>query len=68
MNSLTLQEQLIEKVQQLSADEIKKVEDFINSLKQGINDQKLTNIYAKLSENSFNKIWDNPKDAEYDDL
>jgi hypothetical protein len=44
------------------------VEDFIDCLYQQNSDRMLTQSTAKLSEQALQKIWDNPDDAEYDQL
>lgn len=33
-----------------------------------VEETELTQAYARLSEERFNKIWDNPLDADYDKL
>ncbi|MEA5508478.1 toxin-antitoxin system, antitoxin component, Xre family protein [Crocosphaera sp. UHCC 0190] len=55
---------LIKKIENLSPEKIKQVEQFIDSL----NEDNLTDIYSKFSEPVLNKIWDNPEDADYDNL
>ncbi len=68
-NSLEiLENRLIEKVKKLSLEQIQQVEQFIDSLSQQTTEQQLTVAATKLSESVFNKIWDNPEDAEYDNL
>ena len=64
----TLENRLIEKVKQLSVDQIQQVEQFIDSLTQEETERQLTLTTTKLSESVFNKIWDNPEDADYDNL
>ena len=64
----TLENRLIEKVKQLSVEQIQQVEQFIDSLAQEETERQLTLTTTKLSESVFNKIWDNPEDADYDDL
>lgn len=63
-----LENRLIEKVKKLSVEQIQQVEQFIDSLSQENADRQLTLISTKLSESVFNKIWDNPEDADYDNL
>ena len=46
----------------------KKVENFIETLNQEKEDRELTSAYTKLSETAFSKVWDNPLDADYDQL
>lgn len=64
----TLENRLIEKVRKLSVEQIQQVEQFIDSLSQDSTEQQLTLISTKLSESVFGKIWDNPEDADYDNL
>ncbi len=44
------------------------VEDFVDFLKTRDQDRALVQAAARLSENAFRKVWDNPDDAEYDRL
>lgn len=64
----TLKERLIEKVQDLSEEQIQQVEQFIDALKQENIDRQLTFVSTKLSESVFAKVWNNPEDADYDQL
>ena len=59
---------VIEKLQQLSFERISEVEDFIDFLKTKTEDRKLIQNAMINAENSFQKIWDNPEDADYDKL
>ncbi len=59
---------LIMKIGNLSSERITEVEDFIDFLLQKDEDRLLTQAASKLSEDSFQKVWDNPDDAEYDKL
>ena len=63
-----LENRLIEKVKKLSAEQIQQVEQFVDLLTQEKIERQLTHISTKLSESVFNKIWDNPEDADYDNL
>ena len=60
--------QIVEKLQHLSSERIVEVEDFIDFLKQREDDRRLIRAAMTVSEASFQKIWDNPEDAEYDKL
>ena len=62
------EEILIQKIRSLSQDKIKEVEDFIDFLKYKEKEQGLTYRATKAAEPSFQKIWDNPEDADYDNL
>jgi hypothetical protein len=59
---------LIEKIRSLSPERIEEVEDFVDFLRQRDEDRPLVRAASKLSENAFQKVWDNPDDAEYDRL
>jgi hypothetical protein len=59
---------LIEKIQILPPEKIAEVEAFVDFLQQRSERQRLTQTATKLSEVSFQKIWDNPDDAVYDEL
>lgn len=60
--------QIVEKLQQLSFERIVEVEDFIDFLKQRDDDRRLTQAAMAASEASFQRVWDNPEDADYDKL
>ncbi|MEC4818161.1 MAG: toxin-antitoxin system, antitoxin component, Xre family protein [Scytonema sp. PMC 1069.18] len=62
------EQRLLEKIRQLVPEQIVLVENFIDSLYQQNTEFSLTQAAAKLSEPTFQKIWDNPDDAEYDQL
>jgi hypothetical protein len=71
MNNNTLIEQrILQKIRNLSLDKILELENFIDLLYQQENDTDyhLTLAASKLSETVFEKIWNNPEDAEYDNL
>ena len=63
-----LENRVIEKVNQLSVEEMEQVEHFIDSLKKNDLDNRLTLRSKKLAESVFERVWDNPEDAEYDKL
>ncbi len=60
-------ETLIEKIKQLPRQRLAEVEDFVDFLSQR-EDRKLVQAAAKLSEQSFEQVWDNDEDAIYDEL
>ncbi|NEO36621.1 MAG: toxin-antitoxin system, antitoxin component, Xre family protein [Moorea sp. SIOASIH] len=64
----TLENRLIEKLKKLSLEQIQQVENLIDALSQDNTERELTVLSTKLSESVFAKIWDNPEDAEYDNL
>jgi hypothetical protein len=59
---------LIAKIRDLPQEKIAEVEDFVDFLRQRSVDTKLTTAATRLSEAAFQKIWDNPDDAAYDEL
>lgn len=59
---------LIEKIQTLPPELIEEVEDFVDFLKTRDQGRALVHTAARLSEDAFRKVWDNPDDAEYDRL
>jgi hypothetical protein len=59
---------LIAKIEQLPADRIAEVEDFVDFLRARDQDRALTRAAAAVSATSFAAIWDNPEDAAYDAL
>ncbi len=68
--TITVEQRLLDKIRNLSYDKIIEVEDFIDFLyqRQTDSEQNLVIAATKLSEASFSKVWDNPEDAEYDNL
>ncbi|MEG3905749.1 MULTISPECIES: toxin-antitoxin system, antitoxin component, Xre family protein [unclassified Microcoleus] len=58
----------MEKIRTLPPDKITVLEDFIDFLSTRSEDRRLVYTATKLSEAAFAKIWDNPEDAEYDEL
>ncbi|NEO88980.1 MAG: toxin-antitoxin system, antitoxin component, Xre family protein [Moorea sp. SIO3G5] len=64
----TLENRLIEKLKKLSLEQIQQVENLIDTLSQENRERQVTVVSTKLSESVFAKIWDNPEDAEYDNL
>ena len=59
---------LIEKIRSLPPDKITVLEDFLDFLLTRSEASLLVYNATKLSEAAFAKIWDNPEDAEYDEL
>ena len=62
------QKNLMEKIGTLPSDKVAEVEDFVDFLRLRVQDRHLTQAAAKLSEEVFQKVWDNPDDAAYDQL
>ena len=59
---------LIEKIRTLPPEKVAEVEDFVDFLRSREQDRELTKAATRLSEEAFQKVWDNPDDAEYDKL
>ena len=59
---------LIEKIRTLPPEKLAEVEDFVDFLRLREQDRELTRAATKLSEEAFQKVWDNPDDADYDKL
>lgn len=68
MTGKAIQQPLFDKILQLPSEKILEVEDFVDFLLMRMSDQSLTREAAKLSEASFAVVWDNPEDADYDQL
>ena len=70
ITTTTVEQRLLDKIRKLSSEKVIEVEDFIDFLyqRQTDSDQNLTIAANKVSEASFLKVWDNPEDAEYDNL
>ena len=60
--------QVVEKLRHLSPERIMEVRDFIDFLRQRDDDRRLTRTAMITSETSFQRVWDNAEDAEYDKL
>lgn len=59
---------LLEKLRGLSPDWLAEVEDFVDFLRQRNSDAALVLAAARLSEDSFREVWDNPDDDDFDRL
>lgn len=59
---------IIEKIKALPPERVAEVEDFVDFLRTRNDDQRLTQAATKASAPAFNKVWDNPDDADYDQL
>jgi hypothetical protein len=59
---------LIDKIRSLPAEKVAEVEDFVDFLRMREEERRLTRATARLSEDAFRRVWDNPDDAEYDRL
>ena len=59
---------LLRKIRSLPADMAAEVEDFVDFLSRREEHRRLARAAAKLSEDAFQRVWDNPEDAVYDQL
>jgi hypothetical protein len=59
---------LLDKIRALPDDKIAEVIDFVEFLQLKSDEHRLKTATAALSEQAFQKVWDNPDDAEYDEL
>ena len=59
---------LIDKIRNLAPERVAEVEDFVDFLTARDQDRHLVRAAARLSEEAFRAVWDNPDDAEYDGL
>ena len=61
-------QQLFNKIQRLPPEKVAVVDDFVDFLESRGRENSLIKAVEKLSEQSFQKVWDNQEDAEYDNL
>jgi len=59
---------VIEKLNELSPEFVAEVEDFIDFLILQHRDRALTHAAMSFSERSLERVWNNPEDADYDNL
>ena len=59
---------LIEKLKLLPPERLAEVEDFVDFLRERVEDRALVHAAARSSEAAFAKLWDNEDDAAYDRL
>jgi hypothetical protein len=59
---------LFNKICRLPPEKVSEVEDFVDFLRYRSKDNTLIKAASKLSEKSFQQVWDNIEDAEYDNL
>ena len=62
------EEELLAKIRGLPPERVAEVEDFVDFLRQRVDDRTLAHAAARISEPAFRKVWDNPDDADYDRL
>ena len=63
-----LMQDLFDKIRRLPPEKVAVVEDFVEFLWHRVEMDTLVKAAGKLSEKSFQQVWDNPEDAEYDNL
>ena len=59
---------LMDKIRNLPPEKVAEVEEFVDFLRTGNHERRLTRAATKLSQDAFAKVWDNPDDADYDRL
>jgi hypothetical protein len=64
----SIPDSLVDKIQQLPPERVEEVQDFVDFLLARDRDASLTTAASRLSEDAFQRVWDNPEDAVYDDL
>lgn len=63
-----VEETLIKKIRTLPPEKLDVLAEFVEFLRQRDDDRLLVKAAARLSENAFRRVWDNPDDADYDHL
>ncbi len=61
-------EQVFQELQTLTPEQVNKVENFIDFLKQRDDEHQLTRAAMSTSETSLSTVWNNPDDIKYDQL
>lgn len=64
----SIPDSLVNKIQQLPPEKVDEVHDFVDFLLARDRDPSLTRAASRLSEAAFERVWDNPEDAVYDEL
>lgn len=59
---------LMKKLQSLPPEQVAVVEDFVDFLQHRESERGLVEAASRLAEPSFQTLWDNPHDADYDRL
>ena len=60
--------ELFHKICMLSPEKVAVVEDFVEFLRAREEENDLIRWVGRMSAQSFTKVWDNPEDADYDNL
>jgi len=61
-------QKLFEKIRRLPPDKVAVVDDFVDFLQHREEMENLVTAACKVSEKSFQNVWDHPEDSEYDSL
>lgn len=61
-------QELFNKICMLPPEKVAVVEDFVEFLRAREEENDLVRWAGRLSAQSFEKVWDNPEDADYDNL
>lgn len=61
-------QRLFDMICQLPPEKLPVVEDFIEFLRYRDERHPSVESFCKLSESAFQRVWDNPEDADYDNL
>ena len=61
-------QELLKKICRLPPDKVAVIEDFVDFLGHRNETDPWVKAASKLAEKSFQQAWDNPEDAEYDNL
>ena len=59
---------LLDKIRSLRPERVAEVEDFVDFLQARDEERRLVDAATKVSEDAFRRVWDNPGDADYDQL
>jgi len=68
MQTQNQHKELFNKIRRLPPEKIEVIDDFVEFLSHRDETDSLVRVAGKLSEKSFKKVWNNPEDAEYDNL
>jgi len=66
--SRPLESTLLDKLRMLPPERLAEAEDFVDFLCLREQEGALTRVATKLAEPAFDRVWDNPDDADYDRL
>jgi hypothetical protein len=61
-------QQLAEKIRRLPPERVAEVEDFVDFLQARADERYMVRASSKVAERSFERVWKNPADADYDTL